>query len=279
MTVASTKKAMVALARRWARQGRSIGFVPTMGSLHEGHASLIRRARKENARVAVSIFVNPKQFGPDEDYARYPRSFAADRRLCAAAGADAIYHPTVEQVYPPGFASSVEVAGLSERLCGAFRPGHFRGVATVVLKLLETVRPTRAYFGEKDFQQLVIVRRMADDLDLDCRIVGCPTVREKDGLALSSRNAYLSDEERGAAPAIRAALELGAKLWTEGKPRERVEAAVKETLAALGSATIDYASVVDPETLAEPTGPRARLLAAVRLGRTRLIDNLPLRRR
>lgn len=279
MRVLLRQAEMAAQARRWRRDGASVGFVPTMGALHEGHASLIRRARKENRRVAVSVFVNPLQFGPREDYGRYPRSFAADARLCEDAGADAVYHPDVEQVYPPGFSTSVEVAGLSEILDGAFRPGHFRGVATVVLKLLETVRPTRAYFGEKDYQQLTIIRRMARDLDLDVSIVGCPTVRAADGLALSSRNAFLAPAERSAAPALYAALAFGARLAAKGAaPKPLLARVVKDLLKSLPGAVIDYVCLVDAETLlpAVRTSGRLRLLAAVRVGKTRLIDNIPI---
>jgi pantoate--beta-alanine ligase len=242
-----------------------------MGALHAGHASLIRRARRENDRVVVSIFVNPAQFGPNEDFNRYPRAFAADRKLCAGCGADAIYHPSVAQVYPEGFGTFVEPpASLANVLEGEFRPGHFRGVATVVLKLLETVRPARAYFGEKDWQQLAVVRRMAADLDLDAKIIGCPTIRDADGLALSSRNAYLSAEERAAAPRIHEALKLG-----------DARAAAARIRAALPGARIDYVRLVDAVTLV-PRGPKTRalrLLAAVRVGRTRLIDNVPVSNR
>lgn len=269
---------MAALARRWRGDGESIGFVPTMGALHLGHAALIDRARKENRRVIVSVFVNPKQFGPNEDYGRYPRVFPADKALCRARGADAVYHPDAEQVYPPGFSTHVEVEGLSRLLDGKFRPGHFRGVATVVLKLFETAQPTRAYFGEKDYQQLAIVRRMAADLDLGVAIEGCPTVRESDGLALSSRNRYLTPEQRRAAPKIYEALVLGAQLAMsrQASPRVLLARVCKRLLQDLPEASIDYISLVDAETL-EPAlqaRGRLRLLAAVRLGKTRLIDNI-----
>ncbi len=200
------KSGLARLVAGWRARGLSVGFVPTMGALHDGHAALVRRAARECDRVVVSVFVNPLQFGPNEDYGRYPRALPADRRLVAAAGAAAVYAPTSEEMYPKGFRTHVEVEGLSALYCGAYRPGHFRGVATVVLKLFNQVRPDRAYFGEKDFQQVVLLERMTRDLDVPVQIVRVPTVREADGLARSSRNAYLSREERAAAPALRAAV-------------------------------------------------------------------------
>lgn len=280
--VIARRAQMTALAASWRKKGESTGFVPTMGALHEGHAALIRRARRENDRVVVSVFVNPAQFGPKEDFSRYPRSFAADSKLCAACGADAVYHPSPDEVYPEGFATSVEVRGLSELLCGRFRPGHFRGVATVVLKLLETVRPDRAYFGEKDFQQLVIIRRMVQDLGLPVSIVGCPTVREKDGLALSSRNAYLKPSERAAAPDIYATLKLGSELATARRaglrPARLISRLRREILRRIKGVQIDYISLVDSATLedAKALEGNLRLLAAVWIGKTRLIDNVPV---
>jgi pantoate--beta-alanine ligase len=249
-----------------------------MGALHEGHASLIRKARRENRKVVVSIFVNPAQFGPKEDLSRYPRPFAADRRLCAALEVDAIYHPAVKSVYPDGFRTNVEVKGLSDLLCGAFRPGHFKGVATVVLKLFETVRPTRAYFGEKDFQQLQIIRRMTLDLGLPAQIIGCPTVRGRDGLALSSRNQYLSPFERAVAPRLHAALTLGGLLARRKMSATKITKTVRLEIMKIPEAIIDYVSLVDPETLEESkrVKGRLRLLAAVRIGKTRLIDNIPV---
>lgn len=252
-----------AALRRWrAGQRGSVGLVPTMGALHEGHASLIRRARRECGKVVVSIFVNPTQFGPNEDYARYPRAFAADKALCAAAGADAVYAPDAAAMYPEGFKTSVEVGGLSTILEGAIRPGHFKGVATVVLKLLGAASPTRAYFGEKDYQQLLVIKTMVRDLDLPVKIVGCPIVREKDGLALSSRNRYLSPDERRRAAALNRAL-------ATGDPAE-----ARRLLAGY---ELDYVVLVDAHTLKEatPRTRRKRILGAIRLGRTRLIDNRP----
>ncbi len=262
LKIVATPDALRRLSDRWRREGRTIGFVPTMGALHEGHASLIRRAAEECGRVVVSIFVNPKQFGPKEDFARYPRTFAADKKLCAKAGAHAIYFPSAQAMYPPGFSTTVSVSGVTAPLEGARRPGHFDGVATVVAKLLIAARPDRAYFGEKDFQQLAVVRRLAADLDLGCAIVGCRIVRERDGLAMSSRNRYLSPSERAAAPLIHRALALG-----PGKAR----AAMRK----IPGAKLDYVELVDADTFRKPTPKtkRRRLLAAVRLGATRLIDN------
>lgn len=270
---------MSALSERWRREGRSVGFVPTMGALHAAHARLIRRARRENARVVVSVFVNPIQFGPGEDFARYPRPLRRDAALCRREGVDALYLPAPSSMYPPGFDSAVEVRGLSEPLCGAFRPGHFRGVATVVLKLLLQTRPRRLYLGEKDFQQLAVVRRMVRDLDLPVRVVGCPTVREKDGLAFSSRNAYLSPRERSWAPRLYRALRLGAR--AAGKPgasRGRVLAAMRSEVRRIPGVRVDYLELADEGTLrpARALRGRLRLLGAVRVGRTRLIDNIPL---
>lgn len=248
-----------------------------MGALHAGHAALVRRAARECDRVVVSVFVNPLQFGPGEDYGRYPRALPADRRLVAEAGAAAVYAPSVEEMYPKGFRTSVEVEGLSELYCGHYRPGHFRGVATIVLKLFNQVPADRAYFGEKDFQQVGIIERMARDLDVPVKIVRVPIVRERDGLALSSRNAYLTPEQRAAAPALRAALETGvAAARKRGARPGAVVRAVRRTLAGT-RLKLQYAAVVDAATL-EPArdlrGPR-RLLAAAYLGKTRLIDNIP----
>lgn len=273
-----TRKEVAALVAGWKRKGLSVGFVPTMGALHAGHAALVRRAAKECDRVVVSVFVNPLQFGPNEDYGRYPRALPADRRLVAEAGAAAVYAPSVEEMYPKGFRTHVEVEGLSELYCGHYRPGHFRGVATVVLKLFNQVSADRAYFGEKDFQQVGILERMSKDLDVPTTIVRVPIIRERDGLAMSSRNAYLSVEERSAAPALRRALDAGAAASSKrGARPSHVEAAVKRALAGTGL-KLQYASVADSITL-EPArdlrGPR-RLLVAAYLGKTRLIDNIPL---
>lgn len=278
---ARTPAAMSRLSAAWRGKGLRVGLVPTMGALHEGHASLIRRARRECDRVVVSLFVNPLQFGPKEDFSRYPRAFAADRRLCAAAGADALYHPSAPAMYPIGFRTSVEVAGLSDVLCGAFRPGHFKGVATVVLKLLETVRPQRSYFGEKDYQQLVILKTMARDLGLPGAIVGCPLIREKDGLALSSRNIYLSPEERTNALHLSTGLRLAVENIKKGGTPKRAEALARQEISKIPKVKIDYVSVVDAKTLIPARRPEGRasalrILAAIKVGNTRLIDNLPV---
>ena len=203
---------MQALADGWRAKRLSVGFVPTMGALHAGHLSLLRRARRENKVLVASVFVNPTQFGPKEDLSRYPRPFKKDAALCRAAGVDVLFHPSPGGLYPPGFGAWVDVPALSATLCGPFRPGHFRGVATVVAKLFNLARPTRAYFGMKDFQQLAVIKRMAKDLDLPVRVVPCPTVREADGLAMSSRNAYLSPAERAAAARVPAALRAAAQV-------------------------------------------------------------------
>lgn len=255
------------------------GLVPTMGALHEGHLSLIRRSAGENTRTVVSVFVNPTQFGSASDLAAYPRDLVADAELAVAAGADLVYAPEVETVYPPGFASSVRVDGLTARWEGEFRPGHFRGVATVVAVLLNTVRPARAYFGEKDFQQLRVVQRMARDLLLPGEIVGCPTVRDADGLALSSRNARLSPEQRRSAVVIPQALARMRDLAAAGaKEVAPLLAAGRSKLEAASGIAIDYLAIVHPDTL-EPLDalvPGARAMVAVRLGEIRLIDNMEL---
>lgn len=263
--IVRTKAAVARLVAGWRKRGLTVGFVPTMGALHAGHAALVRRAAAENDRAIVSVFVNPLQFGPNEDYGRYPRALPADRRLVAAAGAAAVYAPSAGQMYPKGFHTYVEVEGISDLYCGKYRPGHFRGVAAVVLKLFNQVRADRAYFGEKDWQQVRILEDMIRDLDVPVKIVRVPIVREKDGLALSSRNAYLSANERRAAPALRAALEAGRVEARRPHSRpETIAAAVRHALAGTGL-KVQYAAVWEN-----------RLLAAAYLGKTRLIDNLPL---
>lgn len=276
MKVITRPAALAALTASWKRRGQHVGFVPTMGALHDGHASLIKRAKKENKRVVVSIFVNPKQFGPKEDFSRYPRPFSADRRLCERLGADALYHPSAADIYPDGSSTTVTVPGLSARLCGRMRPGHFEGVTTVVAQLLSTVGADRAYFGEKDFQQLVIIRKMAHDLRFPVKIIGCATVRETDGLALSSRNRYLSPRNRGDARLFPEALRWGARCGIT-RPA-RLLAGVRARLRSIPGAVIEYVELVDPVSLEPARRPRkgVRLIAAIRLGRTRLIDNLPL---
>lgn len=263
--VVRTKIALRCLVDGWRRKGLSIGFVPTMGALHQGHAALVRKAASQNDKVIVSVFVNPLQFGPHEDYGRYPRALPADCKLVAAAGASAVYAPSAKEMYPKGFHTHVEVEGLSDLYCGKFRPGHFRGVATVVLKLFNQVGANRAYFGEKDWQQVRVLEDMIRDLDIAVKLVRVPIIRENDGLAMSSRNAYLSSVERRAAPALRAALEAGRKEARRPHSRpETVAAAVRHALAGTGL-KIQYAAILD-----------GRLLAAAYLGQTRLIDNLSL---
>ena len=263
----------------WRRTGQSIALVPTMGALHEGHLTLIRCAAQSCARVIVSIFVNPLQFGPNEDLAAYPRREAADVAAAAQAGAQLVYAPAVTEMYAPGHATTVHVGGLTEGLCGPHRPGHFDGVATVVAKLLLQTLPDAAYFGEKDYQQLLVIRRLVRDLDIPVRIEGVPTVREADGLALSSRNAYLSAEQRRVAPVLAATLgEMARRLASD--PGTVAQALTDGTarLRAAGFGPIDYLAVCDAETLApldQVKGP-ARILAAARLGGTRLIDNIPV---
>lgn len=279
MKTLRTPSALRTLVAGWRRRGETVGFVPTMGALHAAHMSLVERARKENDRVVVSVFVNPMQFGPKEDLSRYPRPFAADSGLCRRAGTDALYHPSPEAMYPQGFCSHVSVPGLSDRHCGASRPGHFRGVATVVLKLLNQVGPDRLYLGEKDFQQLTVVRRLVADLDVPVKVVGCALVRAEDGLALSSRNAYLSPAERAAAPALHRALQEGAReARRRGATPDTVERAARASLARTPAFRLDYLTLVDERTLERPaalSGP-LRLLTAAFLGNTRLIDNLPV---
>jgi len=258
--------------------GRSIGFVPTMGYLHEGHLTLCQRARAENDRVVASIFVNPLQFGPSEDLSRYPRDEAGDLLRLEAVGVDAVFLPLPEQMYPPGFSTTVEVADLTDTLCGGNRPGHFRGVTTVVSTLFHLVGPDRAYFGLKDYQQWLVIRRMVRDLAMEVEIIGVPTVREPDGLAMSSRNAYLSPQARKAARVLSRALSEARALFEAG---ERSPLALRnQLLEVLGRepmADAEYAEVVDAETLTPPASGRPFLLAlAVRIQGTRLIDNMVL---
>jgi pantoate--beta-alanine ligase len=263
----------------WRRAGESLGLVPTMGALHEGHVALMREAQARCRRTIVSIFVNPTQFGPHEDFSAYPRAEEADTATLRRVGVDLLFAPSVGEMYPAGFATSVAVGGLTERACGPHRPGHFTGVATVVTKLLLMALPDAAFFGEKDYQQLQVIRRAARDLDVPVRIEGVATVREADGLALSSRNAYLSPEQRRAAPALARALRgMAARL--AAAPNEIAEATdeARRALADAGFAPIDYLEVLDAETLqpVERVARPARIIAAAHLGRTRLIDNVPV---
>jgi pantoate--beta-alanine ligase len=248
-----------------------------MGALHAGHRSLLERARKDTGFVVVSIFVNPTQFGPNEDLARYPRPLAQDLAVCAAAGVDLVYHPQPATMYPLGFETYVEVTGLQDVLCGVSRPGHFRGVATVVLKLFNQIQPDQAFFGQKDAQQVLLIRQMVRDLDLQVMVVSCPTVREPDGLALSSRNQYLDATQRRNAPALFHALqEARARIEAGERDAQVIHALIADRISATPGAELDYAAVVDAETLAPVTRcDRTTLLAlAVKFGATRLIDNL-----
>jgi pantoate--beta-alanine ligase len=262
----------------WRREGLRIGFTPTMGALHEGHLSLVRLARTRADRVVASIFVNPTQFGPNEDFDAYPRDEARDEALLAGAGCQLLFAPTVSEMYPEGASTTVTVAGVSEPLDGQARPGHFAGVATVVTKLLNQCAPDVAVFGEKDFQQLQVIRRLVRDLNLPVEIVGGPTARAEDGLALSSRNAYLSDAERAVAPRLSRVLRETLEKIRAGEPVEAVERAAVADLLSAGFSKVDYVEARVPETL-DRLGPGLasgpiRVLAAAHLGRTRLIDNL-----
>lgn len=254
--------------------GDSVALVPTMGALHAGHMALVDAARRRANRVVVSIFVNPKQFGPNEDLARYPRREMQDARMLTEAGADVLWMPSVEEMYPAGFATTVSVSGVSDILEGAHRAGHFDGVATVVAKLFGQVRPDVALFGEKDFQQLAVIRRMATDLDLGIEVMGVPTQRDDDGLALSSRNLYLDPDERQRAVALPRALGIAARTLEKGGAADEALSQARDMLAQAGFET-DYIALVDAETLADPVpGHPMRLLAAARIGNTRLIDNI-----
>ena len=269
--VVATPAAMLALSSGWRLAGHSIGLVPTMGALHAGHMSLVERARAQNDRVAVSIFVNPLQFGPGEDFRRYPRRLEDDLGRLAEAGIDAVYTPSPADMYPSGTATKVHVERLAEVLEGAHRPGHFDGVATVVTKLFNAVRPDRAYFGQKDAQQVAIIKRLARDLDTGVVVVVAPTVREPDGLALSSRNIFLSAAERVASLSLSRALRTAATAYADGeRDAVRLKAVLTQVLAAEPLARVDYAEVVDPQTF-EGLGTLA--VIAARIGGTRLIDN------
>ena len=263
-------------SERARREGSRIVLVPTMGFLHEGHLRLVRDGKRRGNRLVVSIFVNPKQFSPNEDYTGYPRDFSRDQSLLEREGVDVLFHPSAGEMYPDGNRTHVEVEELSGRLCGASRPGHFRGVATVVAKLLNIVRPHVAVFGQKDFQQLQIIRRLVLDLNLGVEIVAHPTVREKDGLAMSSRNAYLNAKERQAAVSLSRSLKLAACLVRSGERRaERLLAAVRSEIDKEACARIDYVELCDPQSLqpvAAVEGPTL-LALAVWFGRARLIDN------
>jgi pantoate--beta-alanine ligase len=274
---------MQSVALKLRRAGKTIGLVPTMGALHAGHLSLVRRARRDNDIVIVSVFVNPVQFGPNEDYLRYPRPFARDSRACREAGVDFLFAPEPKAMYPAGYLTYVTVEKMSERLCGAFRPGHFRGVATVITKLFNIAQPNRAYFGRKDYQQMAILRRMTRDLNFPVKIVPCPIVREASGLALSSRNQYLSTAEHARSAALHGALQQAREMveCRHITGRARICAAVRSHVRKIPGAKIDYIDIFDPETLEPVTTvtSSAVIALAVWVGTTRLIDNILVTKR
>jgi len=276
MKIAKAVHEVRSCVKAWRTEGLTVGFVPTMGCLHEGHQSLIQRAAEENDRVVVSIFINPLQFGQKEDSETYPRDLENDSAVCSVSGADLIFHPEPEEMYGKNFSAFVDMHVLTDSLCGKSRPGHFRGVCTVVMKLFNIVKPDRAYFGKKDAQQLAVIRRMAEDLNIELEIVACETVRESDGLAMSSRNLCLNREERKAAAILPESLRTAEKMIREGirNPAE-IQKFIKGKIAAEALARLDYAEIVNPETLSPVSRIDAPVLvaAAVYIGKTRLIDN------
>ena len=276
MKVVTTVKEVKKIIRKWKKKGKSIGLVPTMGYLHEGHGSLITAAGKKNDKVVVSIFVNPIQFGPNEDLASYPRDLARDTKFCESLGADLIFHPDPKEMYHENFSTYVDMSVLTEELCGLSRPEHFRGVCTVVSKLFHIVEPDRAYFGQKDAQQLAVIRHMTEDLNMNVKIVGCPIVREEDGLAKSSRNTYLSPEERKAALILSQTIFMGEKMVKDGETDAgKLVEAMKAKIETEPLARIDYVKAVDGLTMQpiEKLKKPALVAMAVYIGKTRLIDN------
>ncbi len=256
-----------------------VGFVPTMGYLHEGHISLVKRARTESTTVAASIFVNPTQFGPKEDFKSYPRDTERDLALLEEEKTDIVFMPSAAEMYPPRFNSWVEVKDITERLEGTSRPTHFRGVTTVVAKLFNIVRPTRAYFGQKDAQQLIVIKKMVKDLDMNLEVVACPTIREPDGLAMSSRNTHLNSEDRKAATVLYQSLNLAKEMWSQGeKNADKIRREMTDLIKQQPMAHIDYVSIADNETLEEleEVKPPALVSLAVKIGKPRLIDNIVL---
>ena len=279
MKVVGTIKEVRELVKEWKKNGETVGFVPTMGYLHEGHGSLITKARENNDKVVVSIFVNPMQFGPTEDLESYPRDLEKDSKFCESLGADLIFHPEPEEMYHEDFSSYVDMSVLTEELCGLSRPVHFRGVCTVVTKLFNIVQPDNAYFGQKDAQQLAIIKHMVQDLNMDINVVGCPIVREEDGLAKSSRNTYLSPEERKAALILSKTVKLAKELIDAGeKDADVVVAKMKENIETEPMAKIDYVKAVNGLTMQQQKEIKAPMLIAmaVYIGKTRLIDNMIL---
>lgn len=276
MDIVSTTREVRSQVSQWRKEGLSVGLVPTMGYLHEGHKSLIDKAVEQNDRVVVSVFVNPIQFGPGEDLATYPRDLDRDAALCENAGADLIFHPEPENMYFDDFCTFIDMDGLTKGLCGRTRPTHFRGVCTVVGKLFNIVAPDRAYFGQKDAQQLAVIRRMVRDLNFNLEIVGCPIIREEDGLAKSSRNTYLSPEERKAAVILHKGLLKGKAMAAEGETSAaRIKQAIREVIETEPLAKIDYVDIVDFDSIQEIDTLKSPFLAAVAvyIGETRLIDN------
>ncbi|MCD8109192.1 MAG: pantoate--beta-alanine ligase [Clostridiales bacterium] len=276
MEILKTIQAVRENVKDWKKAGLTVGFVPTMGYLHEGHGSLIQRAREENDRVVVSIFVNPMQFGPSEDLASYPRDLEKDSAYCESLGADLIFNPEPGEMYTDRFCSYVDMSVLTEELCGLSRPVHFRGVCTVLTKLFNIVQPDCAYFGQKDAQQLAIVKHMVEDLNMDLEIIGCPIIREEDGLAKSSRNTYLSPEERKAALILSKTIRLGEKMVADGETDAvKLVEAMKANIETEPMARIDYVKAVDGLTMQQVTEVKPPLLVAmaVYIGKTRLIDN------
>ncbi len=281
MKIVNTIDAVRRQVREWRSQGLTVGLVPTMGYLHEGHKSLIDCAVAENDRVVVSVFVNPMQFGPTEDLESYPRDLDRDAAVCEKAGASLVFHPEPEQMYAPDFSSYIDMNTLTGGLCGKSRPTHFRGVCTVVAKLFNIVMPDKAYFGQKDAQQLAVIRHMVSDLSYGIEIVGCPIVREEDGLAKSSRNTYLSPEERKAALVLSRSLEQAKKLLEQGeKDASVVAAAIRKEIEQEPLARIDYVEIVDYNTLEPVQSTEGELLTAIAvyIGKTRLIDNFIIKK-
>jgi pantoate--beta-alanine ligase len=280
MEVIATVKEMQQRSEQLRQKGKTIVFVPTMGYLHEGHLALMRDGKQEGDALIISIFVNPTQFGPGEDYERYPRDMKRDLRLAQKVGVDIVFTPSAHEMYPDGFQTAVEVAKITKNLCGLSRPGHFRGVTTVVAKLFNIVKPHVSLFGQKDYQQLVTIKRMVEDLNMDIETIGIPTVRERDGLAMSSRNAYLSPQKRKEATSLYRALRTGEELFRQG---ERNTAAILTKIRGIieegNSATIDYAKICDAHTLEdiEEIKGEAIIAMAVHIGKTRLIDNIILK--
>lgn len=277
MYIAETVKAVRDQVKAWRKEGLTVGLVPTMGYLHEGHKSLIDRAVEENDRVVVSVFVNPTQFGPGEDLESYPRDFERDSKICEDAGTDLIFHPNASEMYADDFCTYVDMDDLTKGLCGKTRPIHFRGVCTVVSKLFHIVSPDRAYFGQKDAQQLAVIRRMVRDLNFDIEIVGCPIIREKDGLAKSSRNTYLNEAERKSAVVLHRGLAAGEELLRKGETdASKIICAIRDTIENEPLAKIDYVELVEWDTLRPMERVQGKALAAVAvyIGKTRLIDNV-----